>query len=151
MKNREIKFRAWDKKYNVMLCTGFNIIGEVSLFSGVDVMLMEQSKKHNDDTPSLLRLNDVCIMQFTGLKTKSGKDIYEGDILGGYPHGQAEVRWQDKAGCWEAYWVINNFDEAGEPFDDEISSLLSNELSDCFDEWDVIGNIYSNPELLTTP
>lgn len=79
--NREIKFRAWDKKYNVMLCEGFSIIGEVTLFGGVEITLSEQSKIHNDQTPGLIRLNDVIVMQFTGLQEMNGVDIYEGDLV----------------------------------------------------------------------
>lgn len=77
---REIKFRAWDDKYKVMLCTGFNIVGEVTLFNGVEIMLDEQSKKHNDKTPSLLRLNDLVISQFIGVKDTKGNEVYEDDI-----------------------------------------------------------------------
>lgn len=150
MKNREIKFRAWDKKYNVMLCTGFNIIGEVSLFSGVDVMLMEQSKKHNDDTPSILRLNDVCIMQFTGLEDKKDVDIYEGDIVRVGGAGLGEIKWHELDCQFKTVWHDRHFKRIRgnnpERYSGGESIFRNHKIT-----FEVIGNIYSNPELLTTP
>jgi hypothetical protein len=71
------------------------------------------------------------LMQFTGLLDKNGKEIYEGDILSGKSSTGREKRWQMKwseYGRWEAY--------------------PDNEYNINWKGWEVIGNIYENPELL---
>lgn len=140
MKKREIKFRAWDSKYQTMMAEGFNLIGEVTAFGGIEIMLMENSKKHNDTTPSLERLNDVEIMQFTGLKDKNGKQIYEGDIVRHFNENMVIV---NVYGCFyhkhrtdEAYGKMHTIHYPYKP-------LENNEY------YEVIGNIYQNKDLLT--
>lgn len=81
MKGRELMFRAWDEKYKVMITSDFNFIGEVTLFGGIESMLHEINEQHCDTTPSLIRLNDVVIMQSTGSIDNEGKKIYEGDLI----------------------------------------------------------------------
>lgn len=72
MKNREIKFRVWtgtQMEYKVM--AGFLGAFYVQGMDEKDAACMSQFNTKYFDT--------ISVMQFTGLKDKNGKDIYEGD------------------------------------------------------------------------
>ena len=85
--------------------------------------------------------------QYTGVKDKNGKEIYEGDILIVVTYSYKEplidttcvVEYDNK-------YCLYNFTEIG---DGEIYSYSMIEIGDSFKyELEVIGNIYENPELL---
>lgn len=137
---REIKFRAWLQEERRMMVE----IMEISFaFEGngefrpdqVSGLVGEGQEKYI--TYGAHYSSDIILLQFTGLQDKNGKDTYEGDI----------VRYdsQHKKG-----WVTQViFDESGSwyPFNDPYHT--EDEQGDWFtSEFEIIGNLHENPELL---
>jgi len=146
---REIKLRAWNGEEMIYQSKNkeyddYYMLTLEGRFYGHTRTGDEYFDFYEDE----LNKKNYILMQYTGLKTKDGAEIYEGDILGGYPHGTSKIVWDDKYACWSAHWIEQQIDEDGGEFDVDCSSMLHYELDNCKDTWTVLGNIYSNPELL---
>lgn len=123
---REIKFRVW----NGSKMLGMKEIGFIPpLHSNMAPTL-------HDAFESMKK--GMHIMQFTGLKDKTGREIYEGDVVRDHREG---TKFEMKFGCSDD--VIGFFGE------DLIQMRYGLNLGNS--EMEVIGNIYENPELLSTP
>jgi uncharacterized phage protein (TIGR01671 family) len=127
---REIKFRAWDKqKESMHPVTAVHFDGHVVVPELTTVSCIFQPH--------------YILMQYTGLKDKNGKEIYEGDIIrfpdvSVFQCGYVEF----DAGEYHLYVDKKTKFEFGENADHSIGYTSKVER-------EVIGNIYENPELLT--
>ena len=123
------KFRAWTEEGEVMYY-------DVYPFKD-DTLLLKYDEFAFDEVPA----SDFILMQSTGLKDKSGKEIFEGDIV------------KYKSGCntyTEEVAYDKNF--AGFGVRDANTDIIFTfwELAEDIDliSLEVVGNIYNNPGLL---
>ena len=140
---REIKFRAWDKKNKKMLYPG-NEWYDICC-GGVEGVLAIPHSTVYDGVEN--KSKEWIPMQYTGLKDKNGREIYEEDIVkfklltrDGENRGIGIVEWNDI----ERAWVVKVIkSDSGMPI---WKYYLLGFIKD--EQLRVIGNIYENPELL---
>jgi uncharacterized phage protein (TIGR01671 family) len=137
--NREIKFRAWCTKHKVMV----ENVDSIQWY-GIGVFV-------NDDRHCA---GKEILLQYTGLKDKNGKEIYEGDILkAGQEYYVVYYSKRNASMFCMARWYYKDLIEEQREYETEIDIddadireySFSNMLLMHFE---VIGNIYENPELL---
>jgi len=113
---REIKFRAWD---------GLRM--RVWGFIGTDAFASPPTSSHSKYSNAF----SMPHMQFTGLRDRNGKEIYEGDILRDTVNRPPRKRVVEFLGS--GFWCA----------DEKFKHFMPGEQ-----HREVIGNIYENPELL---
>jgi uncharacterized phage protein (TIGR01671 family) len=119
--DREIKFRAWNKTKKQMVQS-----------------YVHMGKNGHIYIAFTFPDDEYIPLQYTGLKDKNGKEIYEGDILScksknGFEHRSTlRLGWSEDeqyGWCWDSGTIVTGVDFINE-------------------RYGVIGNIYENPELL---
>lgn len=117
---REIKFRAWDKEQKNMWIWE-NLI---------------------DKQCTYLNSKYFHAMQFTGLHDKNGNEIYEGDIVKHYDNAE------------HIYKIDMSELDYLDPLNDEASDHTGDMSPDALhsrpNNFEVIGNVFENPELIET-
>jgi len=153
--NREIKFRIWNKIDKIMLQPE----------NQADLLLFLNGGLFSRFDKEIENSENYIIQQFTGLKDKNDKEIYDGDIVTEIVERGPDCRNQDyilkdnekfriKQITWGKYgdeeyvdsiecWMFGDYDSLSE---------LINQTTGKYHEWvrtyEVVGNIFENPELL---
>ena len=118
-KQRESKFRAWNTR------------GE--RWEDPFLLWSDDGGPVDLDRDGISSMEDVLVTQYTGLKDREGMEIYEGDRLKYWGYNDDPVLTVVfHNGCFGVHTPWGTFDEADE-------------------EWDlfeVVGNVFENPELI---
>jgi len=123
---REIKFRAWNKEYKLFYY-------DAAIENGEVVLLDYDFSFNGWHGVKAVTIDDAIIEQYTGLKDRNGKEIYEGDIVVNTYYDDGEM--------YKVLWVDDSVAFGMESLDDmELYKLPLESL-------EVIGNIHENPEL----
>jgi len=127
---REIKFRAWDIRNNCWFNQGYGdfCVGYSETYKENYITFSECAGMGDRQCT----LHEVYVMQYTGLKDKNEKEIYEGDIIS--LHGAefgGVVFWHNEGACF---------------YQNHRGSILGICGSDS--DYEIIGNQYENPELM---
>ena len=155
---REIKFRAWVKKEKEMT----KVLGlKTRDYATLNVL-------YNDNSKCTLGIFAVEIMQYTGVKDKNEKEIYEGDILFSVNENGVFLQkigfGDDEREYTEflnGFKIANGYALEYDVVFSELKEFTKNIVLKnnipyendgvddfLYDGWWVIGNIYEHPELL---
>lgn len=153
---REIKFRTWDKTNKVMIDENtstkelikmqmsLNLNNPMRLFYFEDEWYPVMEATILFDALSTLKQDyedKIEIMQYTNIKDKNGKEIYEGDILkvdNYIMYGEGSKEYQEVGFEYGSFMTARY---GGKAFNTYLWIIVS-------DGCEVVGNIYENPELL---
>ncbi|MGD8707119.1 MAG: YopX family protein [Nitrosopumilaceae archaeon] len=139
-----LKCKAWNKKTKKMFRGGPADL----LMDFRDSKIYEFDFENNDWNET----NDYEILQYTGLKDKNGKKIYEGDIILTQTYSTRPYSVNAKFKRFKAVveLVIDTTCDVSEYraiIKEKMENYRYSSFGDFFD-CEVIGNIYENPELL---
>lgn len=142
MNSRELKFRSWDGQimsYDVTLW--INPIHKTAIAW---------------DCMRDCKIEGLEIMQYTGLKDKNGKEVYEGDILynvdnfgcvTGWGGGEQDDKPNKKIIVWDENDSRFKLDFCNPAYHGRGVSGYSLCKANCDNKFEVIGNIYENQTL----
>lgn len=119
---REIKFRAWDKTNKKMYPSE-----KTDNPKGLDFGVMSDGEIWIWNRLGGTPVDDLELLQYTGLTDKKGKAIYEGDIV------------RTDRNYFKDNWIVKDIREI---------FAIENDYNIDSDSIEVIGNVHENPELL---
>lgn len=124
------KYRAWLKQYNVMV----DDVSDLTFFEG---NLKFIGRKTVGGVSFQYSVDEIELMQSTGLRDKNGKEIFEKDILD-YNGRKVIVKWHGSYACFIYEFV------------DELKNRTTEwqPLYLSYYKFEIIGNSLENPELL---
>jgi uncharacterized phage protein (TIGR01671 family) len=120
---REIKYKAWCSERKLM-CEVISINFEEDTIT----------VKYPDGHRCTYKLSLFILMQYTGLKDKNGKEIFEGDVI------------KDNDGDIRTIQFVNGSFGGRLTLVPHLALLIDEEMYNC----EIIGNRFENPELLQT-
>lgn len=141
---REIKFRIWCKQNESM-----QRVSKIGFDEGKLWYVLDED--HETQPPYFEDDDDWVLMQYTGLKDKNGKEIYEGDIVKThdqnnvikYEYGSFLVKGLHADEYERTYSVLYHY-----LVDATIPDMPHSRFDGVTTTLEVIGNIYENPKLL---
>lgn len=127
------KFRVWMKSLKWM-CDVTNISFDSKF---VDICQQGDTERY---TEMSVEFDEITLMQSTGLVDKNGKEIFEGDILA--------CKTDDEVINLNIFWdeehALFMFESKKYNEQEPLAELVENNTY----PFEIIGNIYENPELL---
>lgn len=148
---RAIKFRAWDREHHHMYANAYPFEHLVYVELPQDDPEV-QKREHlmmdvNGKWFYWIIGKDITLMQFTGLKDKYDKEIWESDIVkfrhpdGNY--GTGEVRYGRANGAFGFF-----LPHEGTGITVPVLNFMGTMSAAATYDFEVLGNIYENPELI---
>lgn len=143
---KKLKFRAWNNEHNKMYKVHSLFLDRQGNVTGIHFIAHGGITTADVKSPYMEGIA-VKVMQFTGLLDKNGKEIHEGDIvkvLNVTYEGKVEkerighIGYNDKKCCFYLEYSDERYG-----FKEGRNMTVGQ-----FEEFEIIGNIYENSELL---
>lgn len=127
---REIKFRAWDVGRNIMIGSDY----PKNWGDNSDEWYFDLARMQLTGIEDISKDTYHIVMQYTGLKDKNGKEVYESDVGNDKFNNKVIVKWNEQFYCYALLTI-----------DEVVKDDWNFDLNDLNE---IVGNIYENPELI---